>query len=225
MGAGMVYMKYTPPWSSMLAHWTFDNTPNDTLGLHNGSLNGSPTYEAGKAGQALVLNGTSQDMQLAAVSDLAVGTWTVSAWVKLDNNASSRTNGIIGSRFGGDNTFDLKIMTSNGLLHSDIGNGSAWFTTTADQAYAFTAGTWYMVTMTVGEGRYDYYVNGGIVGAGGTLSGVPLLTASPRVIHIGNSSASEYFSGSLDEMYLFSRILRAGEISDLYNQILVSPPS
>jgi hypothetical protein len=221
MSEGMMHGKYTPPWGGMMAHWKFDDDVNDALGVFNGIPNGTPTYAAGISNNAIVLNGTSQDMQLSHANALIMGTWTVSAWVKLDNNASGRTNGIIGSRFGGENTFDFKIDTNNGRLHADIGDGTVWFTSAADQAYAFTPGVWYMVTMAVGEGRWDYYVNGNIVGAGGTLAGVPVFTLPTRTIHIGNSFGTEYFSGSLDEMYLFARVLRANEIAALYNAILV----
>jgi hypothetical protein len=220
MSSDMVYGKYTPPWGGLLSHWKFDGNVTDALGLHNGTPNGVPTYAAGKSNNAIVLNGTSQDMQLTPADDLILGTFTVSTWLKLDNNASGRTNGIIGSRFGGENTFDVKIDTNNGRLHADIGDGVVWFTTTADVNYAFTPGVWYMVTMAVGEGRYDYYVNGSPVG-GGALSGVPALTLPTRVLHIGQCYAGEWFSGSLDEFYLFARVLRANEIAALYNAILV----
>lgn len=43
------------------------------------------------------------------------------------------------------------------------------------------------------------------------------------MLHIGQSYTGERFSGSLDEMYLFNRILDASEIADLYNYITVSP--
>jgi hypothetical protein len=208
------------PFGDLMSHWTFDDTTNDLLGVHNGTPNGAPTYAAGKSNNAIVLNGTSQDMSFAHAVDLEMNAWTFSTWLKLDASSPTRTNGIVGSRFGGDNTYDLKIDTSNGRIHGDIGNGTAFFTSAADVTYAFSTGVWYMLTATVGDGRYDYYLNGVHVG-GGVLTGIPRFSVSGRTVHVGQSYPGEWFSGSLDEAYLFTRILRADEIAALYNAILV----
>src|SRR5512137_1121583 len=136
MSIDMICGKYVPSWGGLLSHWKFDGDVTDALGVHNGTPNGTPTYAAGISNNAIVLNGTSQDMTLAYAADLLLGTFTVSTWLKLDNNASARTNGIIGSRFGGENTFDFKIDTNNGRLHADIGDGTVWFTSAADVNYA-----------------------------------------------------------------------------------------
>lgn len=226
MSAGMTYLKNQ--WLlGLLAAWRLDDTPNDgAFGLHNCTLNGSPGYAAGKYNNCLVLDGTSQDMQTPWAADLGVNAWTVSAWCNLDANASGRTNGILGTRFpdpfADDNTFDIKIHGGNGTIHADIGDGSSWITTNADVDYAFTPGVWYMVTMAVGNGRYDYYVNGGIVG-GNAFAGTPLLMKSPQEMHVGqcNRDGGEWFSGSLDEVYLWNRVLSATEIANLYAAIRV----
>lgn len=133
-----------------------------------------------------------------------VNTWTASAWINLAANASSNVNGIIGTRFGGDSTVDMKIQNGNTLFHTDIGNGNNWLNTSADAAYTFNPGTWYMVTETVTSNGYSLYVNGTSIGSG-PVGGTPLFMQSGPALDIGQSYVGEFFHGSLDDVYIYGR--------------------
>jgi hypothetical protein len=204
----------------MLAHWKFEGDYTDALGAHNGSAIGSPSFTTGIAGQAIALDGSSMAVSVADDAAFHVNAWSVSAWIYLVAGGGNE-QGILGTRFGGDNTFDTKIRFTPGpQVHSDIGDGTNWINTSADANYTFNNSQWYMVTETVGNGRYDIYVNGTSIG-GNNIAGTPLLMKAGQTMGLGLCSANEWFKGNNDEIYVWDRVLSASEIADLYSTIRV----
>src|SRR5262249_52784003 len=114
-----------------VAHWTFDGNTQDSSGNgHDGTITASGTsFVTGQFGQALQFTG-SQSVAVPFSSALALNTFTISAWVNMASSFQSFTNGIMGSRIGGDGTFDVKVQSNN--IHGDIGNGSSFFNTGVD---------------------------------------------------------------------------------------------
>ncbi len=69
---------------SLRGWWTMDGNANDSSGLANhASLIGSPTFVAGQVGQALSLNGTSQNASVPDDNSLDLTTgMTLAAWIR-----------------------------------------------------------------------------------------------------------------------------------------------
>jgi len=66
----------------LVAWWKFDSDANDSAGSNHGKPHGDPTYEAGKFGQAISLDGDDYvdcgtDDSLNITGDI-----TISAWIK-----------------------------------------------------------------------------------------------------------------------------------------------
>src|ERR1700730_15723476 len=77
--------------ANLLAHWTFDGTYNETISSTAPSTTVGASFTTGVKGQALNLpSGYLLYPAIAKLnSDNAVGSFTVSAWVKVDNNGST----------------------------------------------------------------------------------------------------------------------------------------
>jgi hypothetical protein len=77
--------------ANLLAHWTFDGTYNETISSTAPSTTVGASFTTGVKGQALNL--ASGYLLYPAIAKLnsanAVGSFTVSAWVKVDNNGST----------------------------------------------------------------------------------------------------------------------------------------
>jgi hypothetical protein len=77
--------------ASLLAHWTFDGTNNETISSTAPSNSVGAAFATGVKGQALVL--TNGYLAYPAIAKLntanAVASFTVSAWVNVDNNGST----------------------------------------------------------------------------------------------------------------------------------------
>ena len=91
-------------------------------------------------------------------ADLSLNTFSVAVWVNVSDIAGNR--GIIGTRFNGDNTFDLKVSAT--LIHGDIGNGTAWLNTAVDVPVALSIGEWYHICYVFDDpaDTVEMYVNG-----------------------------------------------------------------
>jgi len=218
-----------------VAAYTFADgaTATDVSGNGNdGTLINSPTFVQGPGGPsswAVSLDGTSQSISVPYSQSLHLNAWTASAWVNLSPTAASQTNGIIGTRFNGDLTYDMKINNNNASVHSDIGPGEVgWINTAANAtpAQPFNSGTWYMVTETISNGGYNIYVDGTPVSGGsGTFTaaqlagGPPLFMKGGQTLGIGQDYPGEYLSGSLADVYVYPRTLSQTEITALYNSV------
>jgi hypothetical protein len=153
----------SPPSSGLAGWWKFDESSGSAAadssgnGL-TGTLTGAPTWTAGgKINGALNFDGATQRVQIATAGTLS-GAFTVSVWAN-PNGPIGSLDGLVGSRFGGDQSFDMKFNGSS-ALHGDIGNGTAWLTNGADASFNFSAGTWYQIAYVVTTSGYTIYVNG-----------------------------------------------------------------
>ena len=220
--AGTLRLTGTKPLpANLVAYYPLNGSAADVTGNgNNGSLQGSPTFVSGLFGaQAISLNGSSQYVTVPYAADLGnINNWTVSAWVNLGSSPSA-TSGILGTRFGSDNTYDLKLNGNSGV-HSDIGNGGSWLNTTADaNSTTINSSTWYYVTETVTSGgSYAIYLNGSVISSGtGTFTGTPLLMKSSESMGIGEDYNGEYFKGSLQNVAVFNQALSASQVAVLYS--------
>ena len=148
--------------SSPVAHYSFDGNTNDSSGNgNNGTLTGA-TYTAGPSGQAISFNG-NQSVAVPNSSSLQLsGDFTVSAWFNLDAaGLASNVNGILGTRFGQDQTFDVKVDGLDGKIHGDVGTGSNWINTGLDiNNLSINPGQWYMVTYVITPTGAQLYFDG-----------------------------------------------------------------
>jgi fibronectin-binding autotransporter adhesin len=210
------------PTAGVVAHYTFDGNTDDTTGNHNGTLVGTgASYTTGRAGDALNFTG-SQQVTVPYAADLGMSSYTVSAWVNL--TVDSGNLGIVGTRFGGDATFDYKARA--GDIHGDIGDGTGWINTGVDIAAGNTGtdgqggdlplGQWYLVTYVVDDAakQFRLYIDGDLkntIGYGGTA----LFMKAGQTMGIGNCSGAEYMNGRIDDVYLYNRALSQAEVQAL----------
>lgn len=207
--------------------WKFDEntgvTTADSIGSAAGTLSGAslPTWTNAIVNSGLDFGGSPAYVQLAANTDVGTGPFTVSFWIRPEASFS----GTIIYDSDNDNSggfwvamsapaFDVKIniVGSTKDLVSESDNNSVPIDT-----WTFIAITW-AGTITDASGAHIYtnavettyfsQVNGG--GSHGANS-----TAS-RFIGKGGTGASGFFSGALDDLRLWNRVLDGGEITNMY---------
>jgi autotransporter-associated beta strand protein len=171
----------------------------------------------------VALNGTTQYLTAPYSPSLNLNSFTASAWVNLAT-APTGNYGILSTRFGSDDTFDMQFIKSgsNYQIHGDIGNGSSWLTTAAN----YTIGTsslsgWNMITYTVNSSGYTIYLNG-TQEASGSFSGTPEFMKPGQSLILGmapggGTTPSYYLNGSLDEANVFGGVLSSSQVASLYN--------
>ncbi len=218
--------------SGQVAQYHFDGTVGPiasgaTIADSSGnSLNGTTSatglsyIAGGQLNQAVSFNGSAL-ITVPHSSLLALNAYTVSAWIDLPNTlATGVVAGILGTRSGTDNTFDMKYENAGGTLkiHGDIGNGAGtWFSTGADYTTTLSLNTWHMITYTVNSSGYSIYVDGSL-GTTGSFSGTPLFEGTNSILQIGNTNGTEPMvaGGGIDEVNIFGSALSAAQIQNLY---------
>ncbi|MBU1974497.1 MAG: LamG domain-containing protein, partial [Nanoarchaeota archaeon] len=203
---------------NLVADYNFDSTSiTDSSNYGNDGTNHDATAVTTGciSGNCLNFNGASY-IEVPYSPSLGLNTYTVSAWVKLNNEPG--TYGVLGTRFGGENTFDFKIRSTD--IHGDIGTGSVpWLTTEADCGFNVPVNVpvnvWTNIVYVVYPNGYKVYRDGTSCSEG-FFSGTPLLMKSGQTMRIGNSWGNEYMDGIIDEVQIYNRVLDNSEIQLYY---------
>lgn len=208
--------------NAQVAKWNFDAGVTASPTTYNGTVVGSPTYTAGKVGNALTLSGTGQYVTTPFVINPLNASFTATAWVKYTgtiNNSLTVSPVIIqqadvnGTGRGWLWLSKYSATTANSLRFASSIGGSATYGTTVP-----VSGTWYMVSVTYSAGTVKIYVNG-------VLDGTSTKTAetSDGGLLIGSSKAFDnLWTGSIDEVAVYNTALSAAELLTIYNNASTS---
>lgn len=214
--AGQTVTPVDPGTTGLVAYYLFDGDAKDAAGSHHGTPTGSPGFVAGKTGQALNMTSDGQYVTVAYAADLAMSSFTVTAWVNVADTSASRA--ILGTRFISDNTFDVKVEATR--IHGDIGDGSVWLNTsldiTAAQGGVIGLGEWHHIAYAIDDATdtVGMYLDG-VLGAAATFSGNALFMKPDQELRIGNCSGVEYMHGQIDEVRIYNRALSEAEVAGL----------
>ncbi|WP_243716159.1 LamG-like jellyroll fold domain-containing protein [Actinomadura darangshiensis] len=184
-------------------------TTADAVGDHDATLVGGPQWTTGHDGPGLQLKGSSQFADTGAAILDTTGSYSVSAWVKLDRRGSFAT-----------------------AVSQDGPSNSAFFLqySGADDRFAFSfagvralapaapeTGKWYHLTgvRDAASGSLTLYVDGQKAGAAESCLGDA--STGHTVIGRGKFGGNpvDFWPGALDEVRVFDRALSAAEVAEL----------
>lgn len=181
-------------------------TSDGTANGHAGTLNNmtSANLVTGKIGNAYSFNGTSTSLSTTAAT--ITGSFTISAWVKL--NATGLDQKIITNQTssgGPSGGYKLGVFTTN---YPETESGLAQNRSTTPNPTAFTTGTWYYVQGVYDGSTLSTYVNG--VQYKATTSFTNPSSTGPLYIGVGEGGNKYYWSGVIDE----ARVSNVAKSSD-----------
>ncbi len=208
-----------------IAHWMFedgDGEARDSIGSHHGIVQGATT-RAGKFGKGLLFDRAKQQHVTIPYSpDFEIGTFTASAWVWLTKEPTF--SGILGTRLGGENSFDMKVNTDK--VHGDIGDGTKWINT-AINFYKNDVGSngeggdlaierWYLITFVIDNEKKEcrLYLD---ADRKKTIpfTGEPRLMRPGLTMTIGNTGKGEFMDGVIDDVRLWKHALTDEQVKKL----------
>lgn len=208
--------------AGLVAYWSFNEnsgtTVNDSLSNNNtGTINGA-TWTSGKVNSALSFDGTNDYVNAGSGTSLNItDEITISAWVKPSNDSVRQIivwKGVAGDGFGPDD-IELHVeAVSYGYFGAQYMGQSLLYAPTG----GFSTGVWYHLALTVKNGQFARFYQDGILRASNeSLVAYDVSSVSPQT-YIGRpSSNSRYFSGSIDEVKIYSRALSDSEVLADYN--------
>lgn len=194
---------------------------------NNGTLRNGSLWTLGKRGDAMILDGVNDYVEVPASTPLVYigGDITFSAWINPD---STETNGshIFSKPWNGNGEYNYRISYDSGrtVTLNLVGATTFGYTTTQ----TLPRGQWSLVTVTVSSAKViSVYFNGQLVGSTShtIVSWTPPSgnTSAPLCIGTlypygegwaGNSSFS--FNGKIDDARIYSKVLSATEVATLY---------
>jgi hypothetical protein len=205
-----------------IALWKFDeegDVARDSAGSHHGTIVGAK-LAPGKVGKSLEFVRKEGDhVEIPYAEDFALSTFTVSAWVQLTREPTF--SGILGTRHGGDQTFDMKVNADK--VHGDIGDGKSWIET-AVNFYADDTGTngdggdlalarWYHIVYVIDSTKQEcrLYLDADLKKRI-AFKGTPILMTPANTMHIGHSSGTEFMDGMIDEVKIWHQALTPEQV-------------
>jgi len=213
-------------------------TANDALGTYNGTAQGGLTYGLGKVGTAFQFNGTNAHVQLGDVMDIGLSSWSYAFWLKANVlNPSTYQTVFSKSRSAGVTGRIWCTMYGNNLqfnFHSGLNNGGDVIHT--QSVLSFNINTWYHIVCVLDRNdKLKMYINGSLATTNVVLADQATLASNNLIPYLNvnydtnipfrigsytaadNATPSGFFNGSIDGFSVWSRVLTASEISELYN--------
>lgn len=213
--------------TSTVAYYKFDESSGNASDSVNSVTltNANVTYSTGKINNGAVFNSSTDSLSTSTYTNTnfeRTNSFSISCWLNLtsltsgsyiwDREDSATLRGLVW------------FVQSDGKLRVQFGNNNdgsncIYVDSTASQV---STGNWYHIVLTYSgtslASGFAMYVNGSSVGTTTLFNNLNATTQNTQSLYIGNRIAGgNDFSGTLDELGVWSRAITSGEVTSLYN--------
>ncbi|MHC4088052.1 MAG: LamG-like jellyroll fold domain-containing protein, partial [Planctomycetota bacterium] len=199
----------------LVAHWKFDDgsggTATDSAGTNNGTLNGNPTWTAGRVDGALSFDGIGDYVSLATIASLTGDTLTAQAWIRLSDLGSKPIL-----------TQHLTNMTKDGYYFYITGGRPTFYLIdgfTSAQAISpetINADQWYHVAGTNDGSNLKLYVDGRLKS---NVSSAGFTGVSTNAYIGRDISSAVHYNGLIDDVRIYNRAVSESEFQDIADPV------
>lgn len=227
--AGLMQAQIT---NGLVAKYSFNGgNANDEIGTNHGLVNNATlsTDRFGNANKSYTFNGSTSSISLGTSSVIHPTVGSISLWANITGLSNSGTGYNYNPIFVMKNTGGASSYFEGCALYARItdGRGAVVATdySTITERYFFTANpmtpnAWTHYVVTYGNDSLALYINGQLEnkiykGFASTFS-----TLDPFLL--GNSdvaSNNRYFTGSIDDVAIYNRVLSAAEVNALFTEV------
>jgi RHS repeat-associated protein len=193
--------------NNLISYYPMEGNSNDYNNSNNGtdtSMSYGSTY--GKVNEGASFNGTSSYISITSASGIPTGSSarSVALWMKTSiNNA---TMGLFRMGAGGSGQFFLLVNNSGHDYLSTANTDLSGTKLIAD-------GNWHFFVATYDGTTSKLYVDGAL-----DVSGTPTVNSSGTAVRFGEDmDGSIKFNGDMDEVGVWTKVLSANEMTDLYD--------
>jgi hypothetical protein len=193
------------PKDGLMSYFTFDNNLSDKQAYTNdGTKTGLPTYVSGKSGKAIYFNGVDQGLTFIPKSAVAGTAISIACWIKPEEpNINSKPP----LYMAGNNGENLLMTAGNTNMGFVIANPLV-----ANINTNISSTGWTHFVVTYGNSFLKIYVNGILKQ---TLNHAGTFSCLTQGMNLGFHN-STYWKGSIDELFIYNRVLSEAEINTLY---------
>lgn len=222
--------------SGLVAYLPFDGDYHDYSGRgHNGTAVGSPSFAAGRVGNALhfaVTNDLSVNnyVTLGYPADLQFGSndFTVGFWLDVTNGSHGDDPAFVANKSwssGGNRGWGVFSQSSGNFRVNAMGTSGTKMNTTSTPQVC--DGAWHFIVCSFWRGQYTaVYVDGSLIlNSPLTFGGSVDTVTNGYAVNIGqdgtgtytdSSSSSLHIDGLIDEVMMWNRVVTASEVASLY---------
>lgn len=208
--------------ANLVSYWKMDGNSNDSKGSNNGT-DTNITYGAGKFGQSAGFAAASTSKIAIAGMALNYTHTTAFSWGFWLNPSDTTTGYIMDSNVSpgaGALFVDInKDAVSSGKLTFEIGKSGTGVTQLTSST-SYVTGEWeFYVATHDGANNMKLYRNGVSVGTATYSNGAATSTGSGLYLGYASNN-SNYITGNMDDVFVFSDELTSTEILTLYNLVV-----
>ena len=202
---------------NIVAYYTYDDGVEDSVNSNDGNNQGT-TEVSGKIGNARSFDGTNDYIRHdTAQTDLKqLGDFTLQYWIKTSVTAN---DAIIKSVSASGNANPWNIKIDSGYLYIVLGDGNGQRVTYISTPVNYDNNAWHHVIL-VKDGTTPYiYFDGSSLPVTNNFIGQSI-TDGDVYTYIGvdgRTGLSNYFTGQLDEIAVWSRAISSDEVTELWN--------
>ena len=211
--------------ANLLSAWWLDGDANDATGTWNGSTYNTTSTPYGIIGSAYEFDGSADNITIIdneTNEEFETVNLSVSVWAKLAANHTPSGTEIIVSKYATSAGWWLSVNTTRNPRVSWVnssgvgGQGNLSYSIDMNNSW-----THIVFTHDNSTGNISFYINGNYTASIGNMYG--LMNVSPVSgeplgnLTFGSLGASNYFNGTIDEVYIFNKTLTASEVHDLYD--------
>jgi hypothetical protein len=185
--------------TSLIHHWALDGNANDSTGSDNGTATGGPSYVAGKFGQAVSLDGSTQYIT-TGTDPFPTTDFTLTAWLQ-QTSADSRY-WAIGTQANPDG---IHVWQNTNLRVRRLGGGEV------DSGSALALNKWVHVAVTVSStAGMTLFVDG--VSQGTDVATTSQSSEANFTLGKRPDSNGDYFPGLIDDVAIFDGVLDSTQL-------------
>jgi Concanavalin A-like lectin/glucanases superfamily len=201
-----------------LSYWKLDeNTSSDTYDEmdadNDGTISGA-TWTSGKTGDALTFDGTDDGVSFGDVLDMGTSDRSISLWFK--TTTSDGSYHVILSKGYASTTNQHSISLLNGKIYCimDISGTDRIINT----GVTVNDGNWHHIALTIERSdKMKLYLDGDLKASVDVSADAAIDAQDSRSFYLGRSHTGQHFSGSIDDVKIFSGVLREQEVIDEYS--------
>ena len=145
-------------------------------------------------------------------------TATIGAWVKYTSTATSRMTIFYGQNVAGNELWEISANNggSDGKLQCLFRGSGGGSPGQIVSSASYNDGNWHLVIGTYNNGTAtELFVDGSSLGTSSSSSG-DIFTSNTQSYIGANNAAGNKFNGSIDDVFLFTRVLSGAEILSIY---------
>jgi Concanavalin A-like lectin/glucanases superfamily len=192
------------PTDGLVSYFKFDNNLKDEQGYaKDGVPTGGITFSAGKSESAIELNGIDQKIVFSPKEAKKSYNISISCWFK----TAEATN----KRFISSDYFLITVYPSSGKVGFTAGAPPS---ISYNASGSFTLGQWTHITGTYDGTNIKVYINGVLAESVNHPDNINGFINADLTVGFGKLG---YWSGSIDDLFIYNRALSQAEVDKLYN--------